>query len=118
MLETGHDRHVLAIVAVEEYHPRHVGPSLELFTQQCRRSVHRAIVDEQYLVGNGELVQCRIEPGEQRSQPGFLVIDRDDDGDLRRRGVGHCEYSRNLFLLGGRLARLLDGGQLLAQSAD
>ena len=51
MLEAGDDGHVLAEVAVEEDHARHVGALLELLAQHRRRLVDAAVVHEDHFVG-------------------------------------------------------------------
>jgi len=44
MLEASHDRHVLAVIAVEQNHPGDVRPPLELLAQDGGRPVTRTIV--------------------------------------------------------------------------
>ena len=84
-LEAGDDRHVLAVVRVEQHDARHVRPRGELVLQQRGRAVAAAVVDEDHFVGDAERVERRIQPREQRRQPGLLVVDGDDDGELRVR---------------------------------
>ncbi len=82
MLESRHDRHVLAEIAVEQDHPRHIGTLLELLAQDRGGTVAAAVVDEQDLVRDAELVQRRIQTVEQGLQALLFVIDGDDDGKL------------------------------------
>ena len=46
MLESRHDCHVLAEIAIEQNHPRHIGTLLELLAQDRGRSVAAAVIDE------------------------------------------------------------------------
>ncbi len=65
VLEAGDDRHVLAVVGVEQDDPRHVGSGQELVLEQRRRAVAAAVVDEDDLVRDMQRVERRIQPGEQ-----------------------------------------------------
>jgi hypothetical protein len=58
-LEAGDDRHVLAVVRVEQHDARDVGPNAKLVGEQRGRAVAAAVVDEQDLVGDAERVQRR-----------------------------------------------------------
>ena len=82
MLEAGHDRHVLAEVAVEQHDASDVRALLELLAQDGGGTVAAAVVDEDDLVRNAELVERGIEPVEQGLQALFLVVYRDDDGEF------------------------------------
>ena len=82
LLETGHDGHVLAEIAVEQHHTRHIGAFLELFAQDGGGTVAAAIVDEHDLIRDAELVQCGIEAVKQGLQPLFFVIDGNNNGKL------------------------------------
>ena len=82
--ESGHDRHVLPVIAVEQHHAGHVRPLLELRPQQRRGAIAAAVIDEDDFVARIEPVQGGIEPVEQRLQARLLVVDRDHDRDLRR----------------------------------
>ena len=64
--EAGHDRHVLAEVAVEQNHARDVGPALELFAQHRSGAVVAAVVDEDDFVAALERVERGIETLKQR----------------------------------------------------
>src|SRR5260221_11827659 len=90
MLNPRHDRHVLAEVAVEEDDARHLGAALVLLAQQRRRAVEAAIVHEHDLVGARERVERRIEAREEGREDGLLVVDRDDDRELRPGHRGAC----------------------------
>ena len=59
MLEAGQDGAVLAEVAVEQDHPRDIGPALELLGQQRRRAVAAAVVDEDDFVGDPQRIERR-----------------------------------------------------------
>jgi hypothetical protein len=78
-LEARHDRHVLAEVAVEQHHARHVRALRELLAQQRRGAVAAAVVDEDHLIAPAERIERRVQPREERRQPFFLVVHRDDD---------------------------------------
>ncbi len=84
VLESRHDRHVLAEIGAEQYHAGDVGPALELFAQDRRGAIAAAVVDEDQFVAGAERIERRIDAVEQRLQAGFLVIDRDDDRDFGR----------------------------------
>jgi hypothetical protein len=79
-LESGDDRHVLAVIGVEQHDPRHVRPRQELVFQQRCRAIAAAVVDEDHFVTDMQRVERRIQAREERGQAGFLVVDRDDDG--------------------------------------
>jgi hypothetical protein len=83
LFEAGQDRHVLAVVAVEEHHAGHVRTLAVLLGQDRHRVVAAAVVDEDDFVGQAQLVHRGIQAREQVGQAGFLVIDRDDDRQLR-----------------------------------
>src|SRR3989338_2401574 len=83
LLKSSHDRHVLAEVAVEQDHPRHIRTLLELLAQYRGGTVAAAVVDEHDLIRNAELVQRRVQPVEQALQALLFVIDGNDDGKLR-----------------------------------
>ena len=82
VLEAGHDRHVLAEVAVEQHHARDVRAFLELLAQDRGGAVAAAVVDEHDLVRDAEFVERGIEPVEQGLQALFFVVDGDDDGEF------------------------------------
>src|SRR3989338_4954666 len=84
VLESRQDRHVLAEIAVEQDHPRHIGTLLELLAQDRGGTVAAAVVDEQNLIRDTELVQRRVQPVEQGLQALLFVIDGDDDGKVDR----------------------------------
>ena len=88
-LEAGDDRRVLAVVGVEQHDARDVRPREELVLQQRRGAVAAAVVDEHHFVRDPQRVEGRIEAREERGQAGLLVVDRDDDGQLRR---GHRDW--------------------------
>ena len=79
-LEAGDDRHVLAVVGVEQDDPRHVRPRQELVLQQRGRAVAAAVVDEDDLVADTQRIERRIEAREQGGEAGLFVEDRNDDG--------------------------------------
>ena len=111
-LEAGDDRHVLAVVGVEQHDARDVGAALELLAQQRRRAVAAAVVDEDDLVGDVQRVERRIQAREQRRQAGLLVVDRDDDRQLRGSCHGRFGWSRRQSGVSGRAPAddLGDGG--------
>jgi len=83
VFEAGHDRHVLAGIGGEQNGAGDVRAPLVLFAEQRRRAITAAVVDEHYLVRRFELVEGRVEAGEQGRQAVLFVIDGDDDGDFR-----------------------------------
>ena len=91
VLETGHDRHVLAGIGGKQDDAGDIGPRLELLAQDRRRAVAAAVVDEDDLVGFAQGVERRVKAGEQRRESGFLVVDGDDDGEC---GRGHAISGR------------------------
>ena len=88
--ERRHDRHVLAVVAVEIDHARHVRPRRVLRLQESKRTVRTAVVGENDFVAAPECIEHRIQAREQRRQVQLLVVDRDDDrnGNSRRGAHG------------------------------
>ena len=87
VLETRHDRHVLAEVSVEQDHPGDIRTPLELLAQDGGGAVAAAVVDEDDFVAGFQFVERRVEALEQGLQTFFLVVDRNDDGDVR---IAHC----------------------------
>ncbi len=106
ILEAGHDRHVLAVIGVEQDDPRDVGPGQELVFQQRRRAVAAAVVDEQHFVGYPQCVQRRIEPREQRGQRFLFVVDGNDDREL---GIVHANTSLTAAHTRSTSARVIVG---------
>ena len=77
---------VLAEIAVEQDHPRHVWASVILVLENCRRLVEAAVVDEDE--GKGVVwqgVDDGARPLVELGQDGFFVVTGDEDVDLLHR---------------------------------
>jgi len=82
-LETGQDRHVLAVVAVQQHNPGHIGPGAKLIGQDGGGIVAAAVVDEDDLIRRVQVVERGIEARKQIRQCSRFVVNGDDDGNLR-----------------------------------
>src|SRR4029077_10119528 len=69
--------------ARQHHHPRHLRSSLKLLAQLRDGAVAAAVIDEYEIVGAPEGIERRVQPLEQEGEPLLLVVDRDDDGDVR-----------------------------------
>ena len=110
VFEAREDRPMLAEVAVEQDHARHVRAALELLGEQLGRAITAAVVDEHDLVVQPQRVECRVQAREQRGQAGLLVVDRDDDAQarsVRGRVVGSGRGAEVEGLLGLHAAGLV-----------
>ena len=75
---------MLAEVAVEQHHARHVGPLAGTARAGCAAERSRLpSLTKMTSYGDAERVERRIQAREQRGEARFLVVDRNDDRDFR-----------------------------------
>ncbi len=83
---------MLAVVAVEQHHPRHVRPAAELVGQDAGGIVAAAVVDENHFIGDAQRIERRVQPFEQLGKAGLLVVHRDDDGEFWFHQAGSLDW--------------------------
>nr|GFD49949.1 hypothetical protein [Tanacetum cinerariifolium] len=79
LLEAGHDRRVLAVVAVEDDRDYRAAITLSSLEQYLGRVVTTAVVNQNDFVGLAHLRAGRFGTAQQFRQALFLVVDRDND---------------------------------------